>query len=67
MNAETLQQVQDQLNARGARDVKFLFNLSTAGAYPSVVEADIADLMQTYLDGKCEAVADFQQEIAPLK
>lgn len=67
MNAGILQQVQDKLNERGVQDVKFMFNLSAAGEYPSVVEADIADLMQTYLDGKCEIVSNFSQEVAPSK
>jgi hypothetical protein len=58
MNAEErLNICQDQLVAKGVRDVKFYFNNSPSSPL-STVASDAADLLETVLDGKKHKTAN---------
>jgi len=51
-NTNSLQAVQAMLDARGVRDVKFLFNADLQSRLPSTVEAQAGSLLSAYLSGK---------------
>lgn len=50
---ERLQALEAALRQRGVVDVKFLFSLGSAAAL-SAVSAEVADVLQSVLDGKHE-------------
>ena len=51
-----LQTLQAALDKRGVTDVKFFFNVRDDTPLTTVV-SDVSELLQAYVDGKCEKMA----------
>ena len=50
---DRLQTLQAALDERGVTDVKFFFNLRDDTPLTTVM-SDVSDVLQAYVDGKCE-------------
>lgn len=62
MNTNTLQAVQDTLEKRGVKDVKFLFRREALAMPMSDLEEDVADVMAKFYAGKKTVVEKLPSE-----